>query len=115
MSFENVTVEIARDDGAMERYQVEYDDHLTILRILNKIYLNQDRSLAYRHFCCNLARCASCLVKVNGETVYACKHTVEPGGRVRLEAAGGGRRIRDLVIAFGAPRSAATLVRSLEI
>ncbi len=115
MSYETVTVDITRDNGVIDRHQIVYEDHLTILRILNKIYLDQDRSVAYRHFCCNLARCVSCLVKVDGKTVHACNHTVEPGSSVRLEAAEGGRAIRDLVVAFGPARSEAKLVRSIEV
>ncbi len=115
MSNETVTVDIARDDGILARYQVEYEDHLTILRILQKIYANQDRSLAYRHFCCNIGRCVSCLIKVDGKTVQACDHTVAPGASIRLAAADGGRPIRDLVVAIGTSRSEAALIRSIEV
>lgn len=110
-----VTVNIVRGNGELTRYQVDYEEHLTVARILSKIYLGQDRTIAYRHFSCNVARCASCLVKIDGKNVHACRHVVESGADVRLEASDVGRPIRDLVTDFGASRSGARLLRTVEV
>lgn len=110
-----VTVHIRREDGRDSRHVIEYEDHLTIARILSKIYLDEDRTLAHRHYCCNIGRCASCLVKLDGKNVQACNHIVAAGVEVRLESADGSRTIRDLVVDFGSTVSRATPTRSVEI
>ena len=110
-----VSVSIVRDDGSVSRYEVEYEDYLTITRILNKIYVEQDRTVGYRHFCCNIGRCSSCLVKVNGRNVQGCKHVVEPGAELRLEAADQGGAISDLVVDSGSEWPKANPVRTIEV
>lgn len=110
-----VNVNIVRDGASTSRYRVKYENHLTVTRILDQIYLGQDRSVAYRHFCCKTGVCMSCLVKVNGKNVQGCKYVVEPGAELWLEAANEGRAIRDLVIDFGSVGSRATPLRAVEI
>ncbi len=110
-----VSVSIVRDDGSLSSYRVEHEEYLTVARILNKIYVDQDRTVAYRHFCCNIARCMACLVKVNGKNVQGCKHVVEPGAELRLEAADGGRAISDLVMDFGSKAPKPDPLRTIEV
>lgn len=115
MSGQHVGVSIARDDGLVERYQVEYEDNLTVFRVLNKIYQFQDRTIGYRHFCCKIGKCTSCLVRVNGKVVQGCKELVAPGSDLRLEAADADRVIRDLAIDFEKEPPRNQPVRSIEL
>lgn len=110
-----VTVNIARDDGSVSRYHVEHQEHLTVFSILDRIYSDLDRTIAYRHFCCKNGGCMSCLIKVNGRTVQACKHVVEAGTELWLEAANKERAIRDLVIELGQENARAVPKRTVEV
>jgi succinate dehydrogenase/fumarate reductase-like Fe-S protein len=110
-----VTLNIVRGNEAVASYRVEYEDQLTVAAALGKIYLGQDRTIAYRHYSCNVAHCASCLVKLDGKNVYTCRHILKPGADVRLEACDIGRPIRDLVTDLGATRSGSKLIRTIEI
>ena len=115
MNAQHVAVSLVRSDGSTQRYQVEYEDNLTVFRLLNKIYQSQDRTIGYRHFCCKLGRCTSCLVRVNGKVVQGCKELVAPGSDLRLEAADGDRVIRDLAIDFEKEPPRNQPVRSVEL
>ena len=114
MSEHFVIVNIVRDDGSISRYSVEFEYHLTVARILDLIYRGQDRTVAYRHFCCKTGECMSCLVKVNGTNVQACKYVVEPGAELRLEAVNKDRAIRDLAMNFGSQGASAIPVKIME-
>ncbi|MCL5958526.1 MAG: 2Fe-2S iron-sulfur cluster-binding protein [Chloroflexi bacterium] len=115
MSEQNVKVSVVRSDGSALQCQVEYEENLTVSRILEKIYLSRDRSLGYRHFCCKIGRCLSCLVQVNGKVVQACKETVAPGADIRLGAADAEKLIRDLAIDFEREAPRLQPVRSVEL
>lgn len=96
-----IIVNIKRSTGDIARYQIDFEPHLTVKRLLDRIYAVHDRTLAYRHFCCNNGKCMSCLVQVNDKVVQACKHVLEAGAEISLDAAKGERIIKDLVIDFG--------------
>lgn len=110
-----VNVHIVRGDGEVSNYRVEFEDHLTVKRVLDRIYLAQDRTVAYRHFCCNTGNCMSCLVKVNGKNVQGCKYVVEAGADLRLEVADEGRALRDLTTDFSREGSRAIPKKRIEI
>lgn len=115
MSEQNVLVNLIRSDGSTLCCQVEYEDNLTVSRILQKVYQSEDRTIAYRHYCCKTGRCLSCTVKVDDRVVQGCKETVAPGCELRLSVADAERLIRDLATDFGPNVTRVAPDRSLEL
>ena len=96
-------VEIQKSTGR-RRYDVPGSEQpVTVMQILDYIYLRLDHSLAYfRHSACGQGICGRCVVKVNGKNALSCTAIVEPGTeRIVLEPAGN-NIVRDLVIHTGA-------------
>ncbi len=107
MPDEYVTIHVSQSDECSDirdfvPFRIAWEDNLTVLRALEKIYFEQRQSIAYRHYCCHLGRCGSCLIKVNGKNVYGCKHIIEPGAELFVEPVDGRRVIRDLVVDWSA-------------
>ncbi|MBI4317060.1 MAG: hypothetical protein HY675_01110 [Chloroflexi bacterium] len=97
-----VTVSIRRSGEAegIARYKLGYEENMTVLRALERIYMEIDPSLAFRHYCCKIGVCGSCAVKVNGKSAFGCKTTIAPNEEVLIEPVGRRRTIRDLVVDF---------------
>ncbi len=114
MSAANVTVNIARTNSPALRCQIDYEDSMTVCRILEKVSA-QDGSLAYRRFCCKIGQCLSCLVRVNGKMMQGCKVPVAPGAEITLEVSHPERIIRDLVTDFDPEATRLQPVRSIEV
>jgi len=55
-------------------YEVEWEG-LTVLQVLKRIYEDQDANIAFRCGCDGVgpARCAGCVVEVNGLPALACQ------------------------------------------
>ncbi len=83
-------------------YDVFQKEPLTVLALINHIYENIDRTLAFRNFNCYRGICMACLLKVNGRKVRGCTEVVNPGESITIEPAPGAPIIRDLVVDFGA-------------
>lgn len=92
-------VEIIRSGGA-QTYEVPSSDKpVTVMDVLDYIYLKLDHTLAYyRHSSCNQGVCGRCGVKLNGKTVLACGAIVEPGTEKICLSPAHGNVVRDLVV-----------------
>lgn len=56
-----------------------------------------DPTLAFRYACINANACKECMVRVDGETVYACVVRLVPGATLTVEPLPNKTRLRDLV------------------
>ncbi len=69
-------VEIERTSASApphyDTYQVPYDPGLTLMDVLQHIYLRLDPTLAFRH-ACDCSYCGVCAVRLNGKPVLACE------------------------------------------
>ncbi len=84
-------------DG-MSTFVVECDPHDNLLEVLTRLQREHDPTLTFRCSCL-IGKCNVCLMKVNGEMVYACKKRIEE--EMVVEAADNHPVLRDLVVAFG--------------
>jgi succinate dehydrogenase/fumarate reductase-like Fe-S protein len=71
--------------GGYETFEVPFEPGQTVLDALRWIRSHADPSLAVRYSCINANACKECMMRVDGETVYACtarlteqEMTVEP-------------------------------------
>ena len=84
-----------------QQFDVEVEDHFTVLDTLIKVREEIDGSLAMR-CSCRASICGSCAMRVNGHAVLACKTRVaqhlSEDGEVRVEPAGNLPVIKDLVV-----------------
>ncbi len=84
---------------AFREYRVPVDDRISVLRLLDRIYQEQDPSLSFRNYCCGLQMCRSCLMKINWKKKFACLTLVDPGETVVIEPATyPENHIKDLVV-----------------
>jgi succinate dehydrogenase / fumarate reductase iron-sulfur subunit len=86
--------------SSMQEYQIEAEDHFTVLDCLIKVREEVDPSLALR-CSCRASICGSCAMKVNGHAHLACKTkmtAVAPQGEpVTIEPMGNQKVVKDLV------------------
>jgi len=91
---------IKRFDGEKEftqEYNIEVKEDETILEVLDKLR-NKDRSLTYRSFC-RSSICGTCAIRVNGQSVLACKEKLSKfGDDVVIEPLKNTKVLRDLVV-----------------
>lgn len=81
-------------------YEVPIDRKVTVHELLNIIHRDLDGTLAFRTFKCYKGMCSTCVVKLNGKTVKSCATPIELGSEIKIEPAGGGDVVRDLVVDF---------------
>lgn len=81
--------------GRWESYDVPFEPGQSVLDGLRYIRAHNDPSLAFRFSCINANACKECMMKIDGQTEYACTARLEP---------------REMEIA---PLSKKTLVRDL--
>ena len=90
-----------RPKSYTQQFDVEVEEHFTVLDTLIKVREEIDGSLALR-CSCRAAICGSCAMRVNGHAVLACKSRVSEhlsdGGEVTVEPAGNQPVIKDLVV-----------------
>jgi succinate dehydrogenase/fumarate reductase-like Fe-S protein len=109
-----IRVFIRREDPLAGRgpcdqvYEIRADRDMTILEVLQEIYLFLDPTLAFRPYRCGRRLCRSCEVNLDGRTVRNCATLLHPGKTYRLEATRQESVIRDLVFDFDAPHPSAT-------
>jgi len=102
MTEEKISVQIFRYDPTKdnepkyEKFEVPYEDGLTVLEVLRYIYDNHT-PIAFRYEC-RFQECGSCGVMVNGKPVLACKAKAEK--EMKIEPLPGFPVIRDLVVDF---------------
>ena len=79
----------------MAPFEVPYEPGASVLDGLLWIREHVDPSLAFRYSCINANVCKECVIRVNGETTYACTARLGPGETL-LEPLPNKRRLRDL-------------------
>lgn len=62
----------------LETYEIDKKEKMKVLDALNDINEEYDAQISYR-CSCRAGQCGSCALKVNGETVLACKAEIEDG------------------------------------
>jgi len=83
-----------------EKYEIEAYKGMTVLDALNHIRWEIDGTLSYRRSC-RSAICGSCAMKINGESMLACKTQVLRDikkKRIKIEPMPGYEIIKDLVV-----------------
>ena len=68
---------------------------MTVLNVLDCIYEDYERSLAY-YKSCRIGRCSGCLVEVNGKNKLSCSTLAEDG--MKIGPAQKRKVVRDLII-----------------
>ena len=63
--------------GHWETYQVPFEPGQSVLDALRYIRVHHDPSLAFRFSCINANACKECMMKIDGETEYACTARLE--------------------------------------
>ena len=66
------------DESCLETFKVNKKEKMKVLDALNYINENYDAKISYR-CSCRAGQCGSCAVKVNGQTVLACKAEIMDG------------------------------------
>jgi fumarate reductase (CoM/CoB) subunit B len=95
-----VAIKVRRNDptsglpSELKEYTIPYQEGMRILDALVYISEKVDPSLAYR-YSCKIGNCRICLMKANGQTVYACQERLQPG--MVIEPLPQFEEVRDLV------------------
>jgi succinate dehydrogenase/fumarate reductase-like Fe-S protein len=88
--------------GRYEHYEVPFEPGQTVLDALRWIRIHNDPGLAIRFSCINANACKECMIRVDGETVYACTtRLVEQ--EMTLEPLRNKKLIKDLVTEIAPP------------
>lgn len=89
----------ADEDGRISTWEVRISPGMSVMDLLDDITRNIDPTLGYyTHSRCDRGVCARCAVRVNGKTGLACRMPIPPDGDIRIEPAGRGQTVRDLVV-----------------
>ena len=97
-----------------QNYDVPLDEKTTVLQILNSIYEDQDRTIAFRRYCCGYKFCNSCAMTIDGIAANACQVVIEAGNEITLEPLRDYPLVRDLVVDFSTALSSGELPRVSE-
>ena len=93
----------SEDDSYYQDFQVEAEEHETVLDALIRIREYQDGSLALR-CSCRSAICGSCAMRINGHAALACNTKITDATRrepeILVEPPGNMPVIKDLVVDF---------------
>ena len=89
-------------DPTWSRFDVAYEPGQSVLDGLRRIRVEQDPTLAFRYSCINANACKECMMRVDGQVVYACTARLEPR-EMRIEPLGNKPLIRDLVTEIAPP------------
>jgi succinate dehydrogenase/fumarate reductase-like Fe-S protein len=92
--------------GTWQNFYVETAEPVSVMALLAKIH-GLDPTVACRTSTCFKGRCGSCLMRVNGQDVFGCTTLVNPGEEIAVEPHSKFERIRDVVVDFSRPLSAA--------
>ena len=88
--------------GRWERYEVPFEQGQSVLDGLRWIRANRDPTLAIRFSCINANACKECMIKLDGETVYACTARLQ-SREMTLAPLSNKKLIRDLVTEIAPP------------
>jgi len=94
-----VHVRIARSDpAAPAEFAVRRIEPMMVLDALLAVQREHDATLGFR-FSCRVAMCGTCTLRVDGRSVLACQHRIEPDvTEIRVDPAAGLPVIRDLLV-----------------
>lgn len=88
----------ADEEGSYQEYEVHTVPGMTVMGLLDHIYLNLDPSLSYfSHSRCERGVCARCAVRVNGKNYIACNTLVPEEGDITIGPTDPDRVLKDLV------------------
>jgi succinate dehydrogenase/fumarate reductase-like Fe-S protein len=91
-----------REPGHWQSFEVPFEDGQSVLDGLRWLRINADPSLAVRFSCINANACKECMIRLDGETVYACTARLEPR-EMTLAPLPNKKLIRDLVTEIAPP------------
>lgn len=96
-----LAIEIQRYSGhgepSYKRYEIDFDEELTVLDALNIVKDRYDGSLTFR-WSCRMGICGSCGVQVNGKPMLACQTYIkEYGSQIQISPLKNFAVIKDLV------------------
>jgi succinate dehydrogenase/fumarate reductase-like Fe-S protein len=92
----------ARDRERWESFKVPFEPGQSVLDGLRWLRIHEDPSLAVRFSCINANACKECMIRLDGETVYACIARLEPR-EMTLMPLPNKQLIRDLVTEIAPP------------
>lgn len=92
----------AGDPERFDAFQVPFEPGQSVLDGLRWARVHADPTLAIRYSCINANACKECLVRVDGEVVYACTVRLEPR-EMRVEPLANKPLLRDLVTEIAPP------------
>ena len=92
----------AGETGRLADYEVPFEPGQTVLDGLRWIRIHRDPSLAIRFSCINANACKECMIRVDGQTVYACTTRLVQG-EMTLEPLPNKALIKDLVTEIAPP------------
>jgi succinate dehydrogenase/fumarate reductase-like Fe-S protein len=88
------------------RFDVYTIDRIGMIRasdLLDYVYENFDRNLAYRRHLCRFGVCSACRVRVNGHPCLPCLTALNESARYVIEPVAGYQIVRDLVVDYSKP------------
>jgi succinate dehydrogenase/fumarate reductase-like Fe-S protein len=88
--------------GGYETFEVPFEPGQTVLDGLRWIRSHADPSLAVRYSCINANACKECMMRVDGQTVYACTARLTEQ-EMTLEPLPNKALIKDLVTEIAPP------------
>lgn len=92
----------AREAERWQTFEVPFEPGQSVLDALRWVRLHKDPSLAIRFSCINANACKECMIRIDGETVYACTARLE-AREMLLAPLPNKRLIRDLVTEIAPP------------
>ncbi|MBI4491234.1 MAG: 4Fe-4S dicluster domain-containing protein [Chloroflexi bacterium] len=97
MSIKRLRVSRTSEDGSTfwQEYTLEVDERITVVGALQRLYAEQDDSLAFR-YACRFRKCGLCAVRLNGEAVLGCRAELD-GEAATVEPLANMPVLRDLV------------------
>jgi succinate dehydrogenase/fumarate reductase-like Fe-S protein len=86
-------------------YTVPWNEGLTLLAAIRKIYVTLDPTLGFRNYFCGRGLCGGCRVTVDGSAKRACHVVLAQNHEYLIEPLKDYPVIRDLVVDFGIRRA----------
>ena len=84
------------DPVRYDKFRFEFEPGQSVLDALRSIRRTTDGTLAVRYSCINANACKECIMRIDGETRYACA-TPLSAGEMLIEPLPNKRLIRDLI------------------
>ncbi len=85
-----------------QEFEVPFEPGQSLLDGLRWVRIHRDPTLAVRYSCISANACKECLMRLDGETVYACTARLVPGTMV-VEPLANKPLLRDLITDIAPP------------